>query len=184
MKEPMEFVHPQGAADESGADRRGRRRQRVLKKALIVFNNSHSTMGCQILDTSDTGARLMPVDMVGCPREFLLKLHDAEARPCEVIWRRGTQIGVRYLETERQPDPREQRKQPRRQTLQKAVIGFNNNHSSMGCQILDISDRGARLIPADIYLCPRNFVLNPQNGAPRRCEIVWRQGTQIGVRYL
>ena len=41
MKEPMELVHSQGAADESGADRRGRRRQRVLKKALIVFNNSH-----------------------------------------------------------------------------------------------------------------------------------------------
>src|SRR5438309_838012 len=53
-------------------------------------------MGCQILDTSDTGARLMPVDIVGCPREFLLKLHDAEARPCEVVWRKGTQIGVRY----------------------------------------------------------------------------------------
>ena len=77
----------------------------------------------------------------------------------------------------------ERRGDPRRQVLENALIVFNNGHCSIGCQILDLSDTGAKLVPADAMLCPREFVLKPQIGASRHCEIMWRKETQMGVHY-
>jgi hypothetical protein len=78
----------------------------------------------------------------------------------------------------------ERRSARRRRALKNALIVFNNGHCSMGCQIVDMSDTGAKLVPADIFLCPSEFVLRPQIGEPRHCEVAWRRGTKIGVRYL
>ena len=89
--------HPQ-AVDE----RRKSRRVRALKKALIVFNNGHTGMGCQIVEVSDTGAKLIPDDPFSCPTKFVLKIQlpdfqFGESHHCEVRWRRGTKLGVCYL---------------------------------------------------------------------------------------
>ena len=54
----------------------------------------------------------------------------------------------------------------------------------MGCQILDMSDTGAKLMPVDIFLCPEEFMLKPQIGESRHYEVMWRKGTKIGVRYV
>lgn len=54
-------------------------------------------MGCQILDTSDTGALLMPVDTLLCPKEFVLKPDVGESRNCEVVWRKGAKLAVRFV---------------------------------------------------------------------------------------
>ena len=91
------------------------------------------------------------------------------------------------MELERQagmPGEPERRSAQRRRALKNALIVFNNGHCSMGCQILDMSETGAKLAPADIFLCPSEFVLRPQIGEPRHCEVAWRRGTKIGVRYL
>jgi hypothetical protein len=85
------------APDEKAAERRRAPRRRALKKALIVFNEGHCAMGCQILNMSDTGAKLMPADILLCPKEFVLKPQIGEPRNCEVMWRRGTAIGVYYV---------------------------------------------------------------------------------------
>jgi hypothetical protein len=168
--------------DEKVAERRDEPRHRVLKKALIVFNNGHCSMGCQILDMSDTGAKLMPADIVCCPREFLLKPVEGEPRHCAVMWRKGSEIGVRY---ERQmTTPNEQRHHPRRRVLQSGFMIFNSGRSSIACQILDVSDTGAKLIAANVSLSPREFLLKPQHGGPRLCAVIWRNGTKMGVRYI
>jgi hypothetical protein len=78
------------------SNRRGVGRQRVLKKGLILFNDGRSSIGCHIVDISDTGAKLAPVDVFSCPGEFLLKLPLGEPRECEVMWRRGDRVGVRF----------------------------------------------------------------------------------------
>jgi hypothetical protein len=82
---------------EGQSERRSHLRRRVIKSALIVFQGGHCTMGCQVLDTSDSGALLMPADVVICPNEFVLKPRVGPARDCEVVWRKGTRLGVRYL---------------------------------------------------------------------------------------
>ena len=93
----MSLAYQIAVPDEREAERRNAPRRRVLKNALIVFNNGHCTMKCQILDMSDTGAKLIPADIFLCPSEFMLKPQLGEPRPCEVVWRKGTKIGVRYI---------------------------------------------------------------------------------------
>ncbi|MBV8493313.1 MAG: hypothetical protein JO162_07515 [Alphaproteobacteria bacterium] len=83
------------AAD--GAERRIAPRRRVLKNALIVFNSRNCTHRCVILNMSETGAQLKPQDVFGCPKEFVLKPSLGQERDCEVVWRRGELVGVRYI---------------------------------------------------------------------------------------
>ena len=78
----------------------------------------------------------------------------------------------------------ENRRAPGRRVLKRARIVFQQGHCSMGCQILNLSDTGALLIPSDIILCPKEFVLKPDVGQQRDCEVVWRNGTQVAVRYV
>jgi hypothetical protein len=78
-------------------DRRQGSRRRVLKSALIVFNKGYCTLGCHILDVSDTGAMVRPSDIFLCPGEFVLQPQVGPARECEVVWRRGDKMGVRFL---------------------------------------------------------------------------------------
>jgi hypothetical protein len=86
--------------------------------------------------------------------------------------------------TNRRDGPATRRRTPRRQVLKSAVIIFRGGHCIVACHILDTSDTGARLRPKDITLCPKEFVLKPLVGPSRDCEVVWRKGTTLGVRYL
>jgi len=166
------------------SDRRIQRRQRVLKKALIVFNHGHATIGCQILDLSDLGAKLMPVDVVSCPREFILKLPSDGSRNCEVKWRKGTVLGVQFVGVAQPKTQGDRRHYLRRRTLQPALIVYNRGLATTASQIVDISESGAKLIIADPFVCPREFVLKPKHGGPRQCTLLWRRGNTIGARFV
>jgi hypothetical protein len=85
------------ATNNAEPDRRTGDRRRVLKGAMIVFNGGHCTLGCQILDVSDTGALVMPADIFLCPAEFVLKPRVGSPRDCEVVWRKNDKVGVRYI---------------------------------------------------------------------------------------
>ena len=159
-------------------------RQRVLKKGLILFNDGRSSISCHIVDISDTGAKLVPVDVFSCPNEFLLKLPIGEPRECEVVWRRGDRVGVRFWDAHKAQMSDDRRRNSRRRLLQPASIVFNNGHSTMRCQIVDTSEFGAKLMPADVYTCPRHFVLTSKSYGTRQCIVLWRKGSTIGVRFL
>jgi len=90
-------VAPAAHEAADNADRRISPRRRVLKNALIVFQSGYCTLKCFILDLSDTGAQLMPADITQCPGEFVLKPQIGQQRDCEVVWRKGGVVGVRYV---------------------------------------------------------------------------------------
>jgi hypothetical protein len=85
---------------------------------------------------------------------------------------------------EQQPVIVERRHSRRSRSLLGGKIVFREGRCSMRCLILDISDEGALVQPDDIFLCPKHFELQPRLGAPRQCELVWRKGNKIGVRFL
>jgi hypothetical protein len=78
-------------------DRRRDGRRRVLKSAMIVFNSGFCTLGCHVLNTSDSGALVMPSDIFLCPDEFVLRPNVGSPRACEVVWRKNDKVGVRYI---------------------------------------------------------------------------------------
>jgi hypothetical protein len=83
--------------EPEGESRRGSRRRRVLRRALIVYRGGYCTLGCNILNVSETGALLMPADLGLCPSTFVLKPQVGPPHHCEVVWRKGGMIGVRFL---------------------------------------------------------------------------------------
>jgi hypothetical protein len=82
---------------EKAGEKRRARRTRVIKAAVIVFNDSHCSMDCQVLDLSKTGARLKPADNLVCPEQFTLKFPNGPVHLCEVKWRKGNILGVCFL---------------------------------------------------------------------------------------
>jgi hypothetical protein len=78
----------------------------------------------------------------------------------------------------------DRRRTARRRALLGAQIIFRNGYCSMSCHIESVSEGGALLRPADIALCPNKFVLKPRFDPPRNCEVVWRKGETLGVRYV
>jgi hypothetical protein len=90
-------IEPNGNHAQSDGERRRHRRQRVVKKAAIVFRGGLCSIGCYLLDLSEAGAQVMPVDMMSCPGEFLLKPSFGAERNCKVVWRTDGKMGLRYL---------------------------------------------------------------------------------------
>jgi hypothetical protein len=78
----------------------------------------------------------------------------------------------------------ERRLLQRRRSLLGAQIIFRNGDCSMTCQVLDISETGALLRPLELALCPNKFVLRPRFDPPRECEVIWRKGEVLGVRFV
>ena len=54
----------------------------------------------------------------------------------------------------------------------------------MDCVVLNISDTGGALQPADALRCPPNFTLKLEGRPAYRCEVCWRYRTKLGVRFL
>lgn len=88
-------------ADTSNEEREGQRR-RVLKAGVIAYSGRHVTLPCAIRDMSQAGARLIVEGSVSAPDTFelLIEIDGLEAA-CEVVWRRGPEIGVRFAEPPR-----------------------------------------------------------------------------------
>lgn len=73
-------------------------RRRTLKAGKIAYNDRHVTIGCTVRDVSATGARLRVEGSVSAPDTFelLIDLDGLEAN-CQVVWRNGPDVGVRFL---------------------------------------------------------------------------------------
>ena len=82
-------------------------RRRVLKSGLVAFNQRHATLSCAVRDLSDTGALLRLSEVAHVPQRFelIVELDGLEA-DCEMIWRRGRDIGVRFSAPPRKAAPR------------------------------------------------------------------------------
>ena len=76
-------------------DKRAKQRQRVLKSAKIRLERG-GVIDCTIRDISQNGAGLRVASALGIPDFFELILDDKTLRPCQVKWRKETQIGVEF----------------------------------------------------------------------------------------
>ena len=65
-----------------------------------------------------------------------------------------------------------------------ALLFFNGQAGARGCNIVDISDRGARLRAHQLPLLPLTFWLTLDNFVTlQRCQLIWRRGDFIGVTF-
>jgi hypothetical protein len=93
--------------DKAQRDGRLSPRRRVLKAGIIAFNNRHSTLSCTVRDLSAVGARLRLDGSVSAPDTFELVIElDGLEAPCQVMWRRAPDIGVKFLSEPRMVTPK------------------------------------------------------------------------------
>ncbi|WP_375462717.1 PilZ domain-containing protein [uncultured Methylobacterium sp.] len=77
-------------------DRRISSRQRVDERASIAVDE-HTSIPCLIFDLSREGLRVVAPEVQAVPRVFLLSAHRfSEAQVCQVVWRKGEEIGARF----------------------------------------------------------------------------------------
>jgi hypothetical protein len=83
--------------EPAAAELRSVLRKRLLKDGRIVMHRGWSLIDCAIRDTSDSGARLSVKPHCELPQNFdLLYVTEERLVPCEVRWRRGDRLGVRF----------------------------------------------------------------------------------------
>ena len=75
-------------------ERRSSPRKRILKSGKI-FLGKH-VVPCAVRNLSATGACLQVQTTEGLPSEFNVSLADQAARPCKVVWRDETRIGIAF----------------------------------------------------------------------------------------
>jgi hypothetical protein len=77
-------------------ERRKTQRLRALKAGSISFNRA-AGIDCRVRNMSPVGACLEVASQVGIPDDFVLIVgYDKLSRPCHVIWRSETRIGVQF----------------------------------------------------------------------------------------
>lgn len=70
---------------------------------------------------------------------------------------------------------------------QVAALDIGDGSPSTPCEVLDISEGGARLAP--VYRTPKAIpdmfflLLSPCGRVQRKCRVAWRRGTHIGVMF-
>jgi hypothetical protein len=80
---------------------------------------------------------------------------------------------------------RQERRQSRRaKSIRGGQIVYQDGNCVMDCLILDLSDSGARIRPADLIKCPSSFTLRMTDGSARRCVVVRRSPSELGLRFL
>jgi hypothetical protein len=88
-----------GLKRSNGASVRVRRKSHrieAVRGGTIVYGRDRRSMYCVLLDISDDGAKLVPAEMRNCPDRFSLKVAGHANRDCMVVWRRHTQMGVKF----------------------------------------------------------------------------------------
>jgi hypothetical protein len=82
--------------------------------------------------------------------------------------------------------PREQRKTKRTHRRQAAWVVLDGGGAKISCVLWDISEGGARIAAAHGNALPDVFGLFlTKDGKSRRfCQVVWRRGSQLGVRFV
>lgn len=95
--EPAEATNDSGPRVTGPVTEHRRASRRVVKRAgRIQFANKVRT--CIVRNISTTGALIEGAKIVEAPDSFTLTLEmESMERPCAVVWRRKTQLGVRFI---------------------------------------------------------------------------------------
>jgi hypothetical protein len=77
----------------------------------------------------------------------------------------------------------ERRQSKRSKSLKGGQIVYQSGNCVMDCLILDLSNSGAKIRPADPIKCPLIFTLRFADEA-RRCVVVRQSGSEVGVHFV
>jgi hypothetical protein len=71
----------------------------MIRQQSAWIINGKVVTACQIMDISKRGAKIVPDGSTAVPAHFELALflEDQKRQACEVIWRRGRMLGIKFV---------------------------------------------------------------------------------------
>lgn len=82
--------------------------------------------------------------------------------------------------TSDKPDKRQTTRRP----ITHAVFMATGLGPPLKCQMLDVSELGARLRVGDPKVAPEVFLLILDKGLARWCQVAWRSDVEIGIQFV
>jgi PilZ domain len=83
----------------AGASKKREVRKSLRQTGWITFDGGFAARPCVVQDMSATGAKITIDDPNMLPAKLRLALSrdTRTGRPCEVVWRRGKSVGVKFV---------------------------------------------------------------------------------------
>jgi hypothetical protein len=82
--------------------------------------------------------------------------------------------------------PKTKKREVRRMIRQQSAWITLNGVAMTECRIMDISKRGAKIVPGGSSVVPARFELAFVQGGQKRqaCEVIWRRGRMLGIKFI
>jgi two-component system cell cycle response regulator len=77
----------------------------------------------------------------------------------------------------------DRRRLPRKRTLKKGRIVFNNRNSVLDCVVRNLSAQGALLIVPSVFGIPDEFQLYIDSAGCHAAHVIWRGKSSLGVSW-
>jgi hypothetical protein len=83
----------------AGSEHRRKARQQMHYRASILLEGDPAPRSCAIADISESGAKVTLDSAEELPDQFILLLTSTGSarRLCEVVWRNGTTVGLKFV---------------------------------------------------------------------------------------
>jgi PilZ domain-containing protein len=82
------------------------------------------------------------------------------------------------------PKLKVKRQQLRRRRHQSAWITLDGGTAVHKCEVADVSQDGAKIsLHAMVEIGGQFSIAFVPRGAPRRCEVAWRRGNMLGIKF-
>jgi hypothetical protein len=86
-------------------ERRNSRRSKSFLRGFVYVSRKHGALACLVRDMSENGARIIFSDQVTLPDMVDLYIPQREQTlPARVSWRKNDEIGLAFIEAEREPE--------------------------------------------------------------------------------
>jgi hypothetical protein len=73
--------------------------RRIRHKSAWIISNGLATRECEVMDVSQSGAKIVSDGTSAIPARFELALvqGDQKRQTCKVVWRRGKMLGIKFV---------------------------------------------------------------------------------------
>ncbi len=183
---------------EDSHDRADARQGQELPRALVLrparLHSGGRSVDCEILNISAEGVKLRVAQDFEPAGRLTLAVESCGEHACDLVWRDGETLGLEYPEQNAETlrlyealvadseGPSGARDGTRVQVLWNGSLHAGPRSSA--CRVLNVSLSGAKVQVTNPSEIPSPVTLKIDRFGEFHCEIEWREGDDLGLRFL
>lgn len=183
---------------EDKHDRSDAREKQDLPRAMVLrparLHSDSGSAGCEILNISAEGLKVRIAPDFEAAGPLTLAVESRGEYPCNLVWRDGETLGLEFPEQNAETRALydalltdSEGPAGARDAIRVQVLWIGSLHAgerSSACQILDVSLSGAKAHASNPSDIPSPVTLKIDRFGDFYCEIAWREGDYLGLRFI